>query len=110
MEQQIKAFLLQNLAKYKVVDCEIRFRNHIPKSPSGKILRKILREEATQEKKLEQRHFAQPPARTSFSWTWSSETNGRDAALLALIVLSTAALGAREVAKFMRPTQASWLG
>ena len=45
----VKAFLLQHLAKYKVGDCEIRFCDNIPKSVSGKILRKLLRADAEAE-------------------------------------------------------------
>jgi len=45
----VKAFLLQHLAKYKVGDCEIRFCDSIPKSVSGKILRKLLRADAEAE-------------------------------------------------------------
>lgn len=49
VESEIKAFLLTRLARYKVGDCEIRFCDAVPHSPSGKILRKVLRAEATKE-------------------------------------------------------------
>ena len=41
--EEVRAFLLQYLARYKVVDCRVVFCNGIPKSASGKILRKMLR-------------------------------------------------------------------
>lgn len=43
-QEEVKSFLLAHLAKYKVSDCQIRFVESIPKSMSGKILRKLLRE------------------------------------------------------------------
>ena len=43
-EHDVKAFLLQYLARYKVLDCRILFISSIPKSASGKILRKMLRD------------------------------------------------------------------
>lgn len=49
----VKMFLLQHLAKYKVGDCEIRFCESIPKSMSGKILRKLLREGVERESMVE---------------------------------------------------------
>lgn len=45
----IKSFLLQTLSKYKVQDCEIRFTDSIPKSASGKLLKRVLREEVARE-------------------------------------------------------------
>jgi acyl-coenzyme A synthetase/AMP-(fatty) acid ligase len=39
----IKAHLLQRLTRYKVASCEVRFVDRIPKSISGKILKKELR-------------------------------------------------------------------
>lgn len=44
--QDVKDYLLQYLAKYKVLDCEVQFRSSIPKSSSGKILKRVLRDEA----------------------------------------------------------------
>lgn len=38
-----------HLARYKVSDCQVRFCENIPRSPSGKILRKTLRAEAGKE-------------------------------------------------------------
>jgi len=51
-EDDVKAFLTKHLAKYKVGDCEVRFTQSIPKSISGKILRKLLRAEAEQEMRM----------------------------------------------------------
>jgi len=48
-EQDIKTFLLTYLARYKVGDCQIRFIENIPRSPSGKILKKALRTEVDNE-------------------------------------------------------------
>lgn len=42
--EDILTFLRQYLAKYKVMDCQVRFCDNIPKSASGKILKKVLRE------------------------------------------------------------------
>ncbi|KAL9053943.1 MAG: hypothetical protein Q9162_004433 [Coniocarpon cinnabarinum] len=47
---EVRRFLLQHLAKYKVIDCSVVFRERIPKSASGKILRKDLRAERMSEK------------------------------------------------------------
>lgn len=47
-EEEVKGYLLQFLAKYKVLDCHIIFTDSIPKSASGKILRKLLRERRKQ--------------------------------------------------------------
>jgi len=103
---EVKTYLLANLAKYKVMDCEVRFRNDIPKSPSGKILRKILRDEASKEVLVEERHFAEAPAKRRLSWDWSDFTNSRDAALLSVLFLGTVALGLREVSRFVQPHRA----
>ncbi|KAL1301944.1 hypothetical protein AAFC00_002403 [Neodothiora populina] len=43
-EREILSFASQYLAKYKIMDCQIRFCDSIPKSASGKILKKVLRE------------------------------------------------------------------
>jgi len=48
-EAAVKAFLLEHLARYKVGDCQVRFCEAIPRSPSGKILRKIFRAESEKE-------------------------------------------------------------
>jgi len=48
-EAVVKAFLLEHLARYKVGDCQVRFCEAIPRSPSGKILRKIFRAESEKE-------------------------------------------------------------
>jgi len=42
--EEIRGFLLQDLAKYKVMDMQIRFCDSIPKSASGKIEKKVLRQ------------------------------------------------------------------
>lgn len=44
-KEAVKAHLLQRLARYKVMHCEICFIDAIPRSASGKILKKILRAE-----------------------------------------------------------------
>ncbi|KAL9085249.1 MAG: hypothetical protein Q9165_007683 [Trypethelium subeluteriae] len=49
MQREIKTHLLKYLAKYKVGDCQIRFIEAIPKNPTGKILKKVLREMAKDE-------------------------------------------------------------
>ena len=41
--QDLKQHLYQTLARYKVAHCEFRFVDSIPKSATGKILRKELR-------------------------------------------------------------------
>lgn len=93
----IKAYLLQHLAKYKVMDCEIRFRKEIPKSASGKILRKLLREEVEEiEPDVERAHFAEPPSRPR--WSISPMTaDRRDIVLFAAIVVGALAVGARNL-------------
>jgi long-chain acyl-CoA synthetase len=48
-EEEILDFCRKNLAKYKV-PTEIEFRQALPKSPSGKIRRRMLRQEAGQTK------------------------------------------------------------
>ncbi len=45
-EEEILSFCRQNLAKYKV-PTRVEFREALPKSPSGKILRRILRQQET---------------------------------------------------------------
>jgi long-chain acyl-CoA synthetase len=47
-EEEILNFCRQNLAKYKV-PTKVEFREALPKSSSGKILRRILRQQETGE-------------------------------------------------------------
>ena len=42
---EIKDHLLSQLSRYKVAKCEIRFISLIPRNPSGKILRNVLRKQ-----------------------------------------------------------------
>ena len=42
--QEVREFVLRYLARYKVHDCRIVFRSSIPKTASGKILRRKLSE------------------------------------------------------------------
>ncbi len=49
-EEEILDFCRKNLAKYKV-PTQVEFRTHLPKTPAGKILRRLLRQE-TLEKSL----------------------------------------------------------
>lgn len=49
-EAGIKSHLLQSLSKYKVMDCQIRQVDSIPKSATGKILKRVLREMAKAER------------------------------------------------------------
>ena len=48
-EAAVKAYLSTRLARYKALDGGVRFIDVIPKSPSGKILKRILRIEAQAE-------------------------------------------------------------
>ena len=48
-EEEILSFCRQNLAKYKV-PTKVEFREALPKTPSGKILRRILRQQETGER------------------------------------------------------------
>ena len=45
-EAQIKKYIAKNLAHYKKIH-QVNFVNEIPKSPSGKILRRLLRQQLT---------------------------------------------------------------
>lgn len=44
--EELKAFLAERLIKYKWLTGGVRMVDAIPKTPSGKILKKVLREEA----------------------------------------------------------------
>lgn len=46
--QEVKDFLLDRHARYKVAKCEVRFTTSIPRNPSGKILRNLLRKQIAQ--------------------------------------------------------------
>ncbi|PNS21127.1 4-coumarate--CoA ligase-like 7 [Sphaceloma murrayae] len=48
-QDDVRAHLLATLAKFKVGDTEVHFVDSIPKNPSGKILRRLLREAAAKE-------------------------------------------------------------
>ena len=48
-EQQVKAYCAEKLAKYKELTGGVKFVDSIPKNASGKILKRILREEAEKE-------------------------------------------------------------
>jgi acyl-CoA synthetase (AMP-forming)/AMP-acid ligase II len=48
---EVKAFVKENLASYKQLRGGVLFVDEIPKSPSGKILRKDLRERAAEDAK-----------------------------------------------------------
>lgn len=48
-EQAVKDLITSNLASYKALTGGIRFIDEIPKSPSGKILKRLLREQAARE-------------------------------------------------------------
>ncbi|MCJ1251303.1 hypothetical protein MMC30_008535 [Trapelia coarctata] len=42
-EKQIKEHLRSHLSRYKIASCDVRFVDSLPRAPSGKILRRILR-------------------------------------------------------------------
>jgi long-chain acyl-CoA synthetase len=44
-QEEIVCFCRENLAKYKVPK-KVEFRKELPKTPVGKVLRRVLREEA----------------------------------------------------------------
>lgn len=49
--EDIKKYMAERLVYYKRLDGGVVFRDAIPKNPSGKILKRILREEAAEEMK-----------------------------------------------------------
>jgi long-chain acyl-CoA synthetase len=51
-EEEVIAFCREKLAAYKR-PTEVEFRKELPKSPVGKILRKVLRDEEAARKKAE---------------------------------------------------------
>jgi 4-coumarate--CoA ligase len=53
-EAEVKALIGERLAKYKQLTGGVKFLDEIPKSASGKILKRVLREEAEEERKREQ--------------------------------------------------------
>lgn len=79
-EADIKAFLLTHLARYKVSDCEIRFREQIPKSASGKILRKILRAECIATKAKSSDFASDRSQKSQDELSVSRATNAEDVA------------------------------
>lgn len=48
-EEDVKAYVSERLAKYKSLTGGVRFVDSIPKNPTGKILKKVLKEEASKE-------------------------------------------------------------
>lgn len=50
-EEEVKALIGERLAKYKQLTGGVKFLDEIPKSASGKILKRVLREEAEAERK-----------------------------------------------------------
>jgi acyl-coenzyme A synthetase/AMP-(fatty) acid ligase len=46
LEEDVKEYLAKRLAKYKRLEGGVKFVASIPKTPSGKILKRVLREEA----------------------------------------------------------------
>lgn len=48
-EEEVKKWCGERLAKYKELSGGVRFMDAIPKNPSGKILKRVLREEAEKE-------------------------------------------------------------
>jgi 4-coumarate--CoA ligase len=49
-EDEVKKWVMERLAKYKALDAGVRFVDAIPKNASGKILKRILRDWAKEEK------------------------------------------------------------
>ena len=50
---EINTFMSIHLAKYKILDGGVVFTDSIPRGPTGKVLRKVLKERAEQEVKAE---------------------------------------------------------
>lgn len=48
-EGDVKSYIAQRLAKYKRLDGGVKFVDVIPRAPSGKILKRVLREQAKRE-------------------------------------------------------------
>lgn len=48
-EDDLKLFLLSRLANYKALAGGVKFVTQIPKTPTGKVLKRLLREEATKD-------------------------------------------------------------
>ena len=48
-EQEVKSLITDNLSSYKALTGGVMFVDEIPKSASGKILKRLLREEAEKE-------------------------------------------------------------
>ena len=51
-EQEVKGLINKNLASYKALTGGVKFIDEVPKSASGKILKRFLREDAEKEGKL----------------------------------------------------------
>jgi long-chain acyl-CoA synthetase len=58
-EEEILAFCRKNMAKYKIPTC-VEFRQVLPKTPSGKILRRMLRQEAMEKEQKKEGGFEGP--------------------------------------------------
>ena len=52
-EAEVRQFLAKHLASYKALTGGVMFLDEIPKSPSGKILKRVLKEHAEKEAKEE---------------------------------------------------------
>lgn len=48
-EEEVKSYMASKLAKYKALTGGVKFAKSIPKNPSGKILKRIMREESKKE-------------------------------------------------------------
>lgn len=51
-EKEVKELITKNLASYKALTGGVRFVSEIPKSASGKILKRVLRDEADKEEPI----------------------------------------------------------